>query len=372
MCVESRLMRIADRYIAKQIVFGTLFGVGLLTVVLVLSQIFKEIRPYLVEQGAPLALFGEFVLLVLPFSLVFTLPWGFLAAVLLSFGRISGHNELIGLRMAGISLWRIAMPALVVGLLFSGLSYYMTGTVAPRSKSSLRDLPFEAAERDPSVFLNPGVAQVQFPGQKVYIESRDGFTLGGLHLYQLSDDTRDAVPVAYVYSDKVDLHVDREQKMFSLTLSDAYIENQNDDGMVEIATAAEAKPWFLDYSAGRKKKFRASDLTNAEITDALSDKTLPAKSHKALLVEINSRRSISLACFAFALIGVPLGISSRRKETSTGLILSLAVAAAYFSGMLFLDPLKDSPVGLIIAILWVPNVICLILGAWLFRRASHR
>ncbi len=110
----------------------------------------------------------------------------------------------------------------------------------------------------------------------------------------------------------------------------------------------------------------------AEITAALSEGGLSPESHKDLLLEINSRRSISLACFAFALIGVPLGISARRKETSTGLILSLAVAAAYFSGMLFLDPLRESPAALTITILWVPNIICLILGAWLFRRASHR
>ena len=365
-------MRIADRYIAKQIAFGTVFGVSLLTVVLVLSQIFKQIRPYLVEQGAPLGLLGEFVLLVLPFSLVFTLPWGFLAAVLLSFGRLSGHNELVSLRMAGFSLYRIAMPALMLGLLFSGLSYYLTGTIAPQAKSALRDLPFRAAERDPSILLSPGVAQAQFPGQRVYIENRDGLTLKGLHLYQLSDNTRDATPVAYVHSDTVDLHVDRDKKMFSLTLTDAYIENQNADGAVEIATAAEAKPWFLDYSAGRKKKFRASDLTNAEISAALDDKSASSEARKDLLVEINSRRSISLACFAFALIGVPLGISARRKETSTGLILSLAVAAAYFSGMLFIDPLRESSAALSITTLWVPNVVCLFLGAWLFRRASHR
>lgn len=365
-------MRIADRYIARQIVFGTVFGVSLLTVLLVLSQIFKKIRPYLVEQGAPLSLIGEFVLLVLPFSLVFTLPWGFLASVLLSFGRLSSHHELVSLRMSGLSLYRIAMPALIVGLLFSGLSYYMTGTIAPRAKSALRDLPFRAAEADPSVLLNPGVAQAQFPGQRVFIESRDGLSLRGLHLYQLSDDSRDATPVAYVYADQVDLNVDREKKLFSLTLTDAYIENQNEDGSVDPVTAAEAKPWFLDYSSRRKKKFRASDLTNAGIAAALRDGSLPPKDHKELIVEINSRRSISLACFAFALIGVPLGISARRKETSTGLVLSLVVAGAYFSGMLFIDPLEESPLPVIIAILWVPNVICLALGAWLFRRASHR
>ena len=83
-------------------------------------------------------------------------------------------------------------------------------------------------------------------------------------------------------------------------------------------------------------------------------------------------RSLSLACLAFALIGVPLGVTARRKETSTGLVVSLMVAAAYFSGMLFTKPLDDSPLPVIMTVLWLPNVCCLFLGMWLFHRASFR
>ena len=69
------LMRIADRYIGWQVLYATLFGVTLLTLVLVLGQLFKEIRPLLVEQKAPLWLIGKFILMTLPFSLMFTIPW---------------------------------------------------------------------------------------------------------------------------------------------------------------------------------------------------------------------------------------------------------------------------------------------------------
>ena len=102
-------MRIADRYIGWQVLYGTIFGVSLLTVVLVLGQLFRKIRPLLVEQAAPLELMGQFILLIIPFTLMFTLPWGFLASTLLSFGRLSSNNELLGLRMAGMSLMRVSL-----------------------------------------------------------------------------------------------------------------------------------------------------------------------------------------------------------------------------------------------------------------------
>jgi lipopolysaccharide export LptBFGC system permease protein LptF len=86
-------MRISDIYIGRQVLLGTLTAVLVLSLVLVLGNLFKQIHPLLVDQKAPLSLVLRFVLNVLPFSLMFTVPWGFLSAVLLVFGRMSSDQE---------------------------------------------------------------------------------------------------------------------------------------------------------------------------------------------------------------------------------------------------------------------------------------
>lgn len=366
-------MRIADRYIGWQIFFGTIFGVSLLTVMLVMSQIMKEIRPYLVEHGAPISLLGKFIIYVLPFSLMFTLPWGFLTSVLLGFGRLSGNNELISLRMAGVGLPRIAAPVLILGLLFSGLAYWISGTVAPSATAALKALPYEAASRDPTVLLNPGIAQAKFPGQKVYIEERDGETLRGFHLYELSDEDRQTRPTAYVHAGEVALQVDLEKKVFNLTLTDAHIETAKEDGPPELAMAAEARPWFIDWANTRHRRVRVGEMTNRDIQTTLAeDQSIEPKRRNEMRIELHKRRSVSFACLAFALIGIPLGIAGQRTETSSGFLWSFLVAATYFGGMLFIDPLKGSSVALVTSFIWLPNIACLIIGIWLFRRAALR
>ena len=50
-----------------------------------------------------------FIAYVLPFSLIFTIPWGLLTAILLVFGRLSADNELIALRSNGVSIGRICV-----------------------------------------------------------------------------------------------------------------------------------------------------------------------------------------------------------------------------------------------------------------------
>ena len=381
-------MRIADRYIGWQVLYGTIFGVTLLTVVLILGQIFKQIRPLLVEQAVPLDLIGRFILLILPFSLMFTLPWGFLASTLLSFGRLSGNNELLGLRMAGVSLTRVALPALVVGAALSGLCSWLTGTAAPKAKLESRNLLYEAVKADPRALLDPGVIQSRFDNKRVYVESRDeDGVLHGIHIYEFSDDSRDAKPIGYLYA--------------ALALFITWLARTLEGKAPAILQASELEPVLIDFSGTRTKKHKPSDVTNSRIPGEirqskkrevdmrteLEEKSDLTDEHiaeleytlwkekrwqKNLRIELHKRRSISMACLAFAIIGIPLGISARRRETSNGLLLSLLVAAGYFGILIFAQQFEKAPLPAVVAVLWLPNVLCLFLGIWLFRRASFR
>ncbi len=78
-----------------------------LGLVLVLGNLFKQIQPLLVDQKAPLELVMRFVISVLPLSLMYTIPWGFLSAVLMVFGRLSANQEITSFRVAGLSLVRL-------------------------------------------------------------------------------------------------------------------------------------------------------------------------------------------------------------------------------------------------------------------------
>ena len=94
-------MKILDRYIARQLLGVTALGVMALSALLLLGNLFKELRPLLVENKAPISIVLEFIFQVIPFSLMFSIPWGFLTAVLLVYGRLASDNELTSMRMSG-------------------------------------------------------------------------------------------------------------------------------------------------------------------------------------------------------------------------------------------------------------------------------
>ena len=93
-------MKIIDRYVGMSVIATAFFGVVVLSLVLVLGNLFKQLLDVLINNpDVPIATVLAFMALVLPFSLTFTIPWGFLTALLLVFGRISADNELIALEI---------------------------------------------------------------------------------------------------------------------------------------------------------------------------------------------------------------------------------------------------------------------------------
>ena len=67
---------------------------------------------------------------------------------------------------------------------------------------------------------------------------------------------------------------------------------------------------------------------------------------------------------------MPLGNTTRRLDNSSGLILSLLIGAGYFLATSLADQFRS--VTLVTAALWLPNVLCVVIGVILFRRARFR
>eukprot|EP01031_Cornospumella_fuschlensis_P048258 gene48258-59100_t len=114
--VRPMFPRIFDRYLGRQVFSATLMGVLLLSGVMVLGNVYKQLDQLLGGAELPIGVVLEFVALIIPFSLIFTIPWAFLTGILLVFGRMSADNELISLRMTGWSMKRICASVFVMAV----------------------------------------------------------------------------------------------------------------------------------------------------------------------------------------------------------------------------------------------------------------
>lgn len=362
-----------DRYIGKNIFTTTLFAVAILSGVFMLGNIFKEARPLFVGKHPSPMLVFEFILSVLPFSLMFTIPFSFLAAVMLVFGRLSADNEVLSMRMSGQSLWRIALPVFAVAAIFSGFCFWLNAEMAPQAKSRVRNLLMDAVKEDPNKFLDPGVVQTQLKDKRIYVRDRKENTLYGLHIHDVSAVDENYASNFYIYAESALIYVDTETSQIKLKLENSFAFSNDTNGTKIPVTVEDVDPVLFSFDSDKKRRFKASSMTNNEIRAYLAtDPELSTKARAKFTNAITFRQSFSFACLAFAIIGVPLGIGSRRKETSTGFVLSIMIGLAYFMFLIFAGKNKEDASTLSTFLFWLPNVLALIIGLWLFRKARFK
>jgi lipopolysaccharide export system permease protein len=130
-------------------------------------------------------------------------------------------------------------------------------------------------------------------------------------------------------------------------------------------------PIGLDELYEREKKRPSrSALSLEQLVEQL--KSEDKREQSASRTEINKRFSFPFSCMAFALIGVPLGITAHRRETSIGFAMGLIVAVVYFLFVIIADTLRGNAKLHPELLVWFPNVLFLGIGAWLFYRLSKR
>ena len=89
-----------------------------------------------------------------------------------------------------------------------------------------------------------------------------------------------------------------------------------------------------------------------------------------LETEFYQRFSVPMASLIFALVGVPLGLQPTRNSSSMGFALSVIIIFAYYAVMTLANAIAIGGVLPPAYAVWIPNIIGLIAGIVLIRRAS--
>ncbi|HEY1084006.1 MAG TPA: LptF/LptG family permease [Prosthecobacter sp.] len=392
--------RIFDRYLARQVGMATLMGVALLSGVMVLGNLYKQMDELLGNTALPVGVMAEFVALVIPFSLIFTIPWALLTAILLVFGRLSADNELVSLRMTGMSMTRICAPVFALAIVLSGLCLWVNVSLAPSAKDRMKRLFYDVAIKNPETLFQEGQVLERMPGYRIYTSKRDGKDLTDLHILQITGQHVDS----YIHAKSAVIETQKDKLDFTMLLKEVNIEilKEKDHGQPPQAQAqaadATATPQKKSWTPPRPPAFKvlpiqfplsemqkevvrvnasmkASSALAEEVKtwkDSMTGEALTPVQRSLSLTELSKRYSFSMACFTFALVGIPLGVTAQRRETSSGFALSLATATVYLVFIILADTLNDKPAAMPHLIMWVPNVLFLGMGGWLFYKLSRK
>jgi LPS export ABC transporter permease LptF len=368
-------MKLIDKFVSRELLVNVLFAIAVLSLVLVVGNIFRKLLPLLVNHDVPMEYLLAFIAYVLPFSLIFTIPWGLLTAILLVFGRLSADNELVALRTNGVSVTRVCLSLGAIAIVCTAVCLWLNVQVAPAAQEKLRSTIFDLATRDPMALFGNDQVIDQFPGRKIYVGKKKGNQLENITVFELDENS---MPMKVTFARSGRLEADLANKRILMHLSNARYQQRDEKNPSDlrkirdgINMAEGTLPISLEelYEKEKKRPSRSA-LSIEQLLDQLKSEN--KREQSASRTEINKRFSFPFACLAFAIVGVPLGVTAHRRETSVGFAVGLIVAVAYFLFVIIGDTLRGNPKVHPELLVWFPNALFIVLGLLLFRRLARQ
>jgi len=122
-----------DRWLSSELIGPLLFGIAAFTTVSLSVGVVFELVRKVAEAGLPPVVAMQVLGLRLPGFLVLSFPMATLMATLLGYSRLSGSSELTALRSIGVSTRRMVLPALMVALVMTVLTFFFNDVIVPSS-----------------------------------------------------------------------------------------------------------------------------------------------------------------------------------------------------------------------------------------------
>ena len=365
-------MKLLDRSVVSELSGPFLFGVGAFTAILAATTVLFHLVTLMVQHGLPVALVGEVFALRLPETAFYTFPMSMLLASLLGFGRLSADGEITAFKAAGVSLYRMAAPAIALALFVALATVALNETLVPWASHRAKQLLYAATHEQQSLPV-----------------ARD-------HLFYHERANGELKRLFYARSfDGARMH-------------DVVVQEFEANRLVRIVQAAEAAPtdagWRFErgviYQIDEAGEYRYTvrfdsqrvaldpallalsretrtplELTARELAGHIGRLEAAGQTGREvneLSVQLHQKLAVPFASVVFTLLGVPLGLRPQRASAGIGLGVSILVIFGYYVLMFFGLALGQTGAVPPIVGAWLPNLSAGALGVALLVRQARR
>lgn len=352
-------MRLLSRYIFREIVPSAFLGTVLFTFVLFLQRMGKFFE-ILVRGSTPPALVVYLLALVLPFALTFAVPLGVLVGVLIGLSRMSGDGEIIAMRASGVPSRRVLPPVVLFSLIGMLVTASATLWLTPWSIRETYRILNRIAAVQLTAEIQPRVFEEQFPNTILYVGDVISGNVVRWRKIFLADITppdqqkpegreRGEGPRITIASEAIAV-ADPVHNRIQLSMVDGSSHEAGKNPNEYYATAFPKGDEVLQASAPEEKHARAFSEMDTVPLMRVARNSVDAR------IELHQRLALPPACLLLALVGVALGVSSRKAGKSAAIVMTVFLAFLYYMALITLIGLARQgklPVG---PAVWLPNM----------------
>jgi len=318
-------MRLLDRYICKKFLVPFIYCMVSFIMLFIIGDLFENLEDFL---GSPdwVMVIIKYYLLFIPSTISYITAIAVLLALLSSLGILQKSNEISAMRSAGISIYRIALPLIILSFIISLGVLYINEQIVPQTFLESQLLKKQYSEKSVNEILSDITYYNPLTNRSYHFKSFNPKknTATGVTIHELRLDGK---PYRRITADEAAWLDDKwwffTGFIYTFPLNDIPIKKV----LTKEAFDLELQPQDLVES-----KDKLSHLGYMELKKSLERKSgFPLFILKPLLVELHQKLALPIACLVMGLLGVSFGLKHSKGGMLAGVGISLLLGFLYFA-----------------------------------------
>jgi len=336
-------MRLLDRYLLRELLVPFSYCLIGFLIFLIFTDLFAQLSDFQKWRLKPVEV-AEYYLVRTPEMLVLVVPIAFLLALLYALTNHARHHELTAMRAAGVSLLRLSMPYLGLGLLLSLGVFAVNELWAPQNVDAAEEILNRHQKSQSSA------ARKDWEPNAGFYHSQDGDRDRRWWLvesYNLATGEMIGPVVTWLPPDGTRLEIFAErahywQHVWTFT-NVKVLEYSAVRGALPVQGEREllSMPVFVETPEQFKSQLKINKLNNfrsvrkaqLSIREILEYKRLnPEDRRKRTMLDtkLHGRLAAPWTCFVVVLIALPFGAATGRRNVAVGVASSILICFIYF------------------------------------------
>jgi LPS export ABC transporter permease LptG/LPS export ABC transporter permease LptF len=322
-------VRILTRYILGEILSHSLIGCAVFTFILFMRDL-NHILEMVVRNSSTFTSIAEIFLFTLPNTFKVTIPMAVLVGILLGLSRLAADSEIIAMRASGLGIGYFVRVASIVAVSGTLLGLVNSLFVAPRANRAILDMQTALETSQASYEIQPRVFYEDFRNAVLYVQNvRGGTGASNWDRVFMADVSDPSNPIITTAASATVVNDSSQVLLMRLRNGSRHETIAGQPQQYNISTFASTD---LPLSLGQQGEMHLGRMDTAIY--ALPMSALKERMHgpdaRRYLLELHTRFSYPAACLVLMLVGVPLGVISRRGGKSSGLVFTMLLVLLYY------------------------------------------
>jgi len=361
------MIKLMDRYIIKQYVVKLIGSMIAFLTIFIIVDVIDHLDKF-IDTDINRDEIIRYYIHTIPWYISIGLPMALLLSTVFSLGLLQKRNELTAIKASGISLKRVAVSLIIIGLLSTVFSFYFENLVVAPSlhKRSEIEVEYFQNTRSSREIKNHNIYR-QLEKNKILYIKRFDFKNNTAHNISLQTyDSHDIVSrldaPTMIWDDSIrKWRVPVSRIRMNLNQAEREFRYDDSDSLLTLdftpvdRTAQAVKPEEMNY-------WELSAFVTRLDVNGIKD--------PRWLVNLYFKPAFAFSSFIMILFGLSLSVQKPRSSMAVGLGISIFVIFLYYGAIKFGQSMGYKGMIEPLISVWAGNFIFMLIGGYLFLKTK--